>query len=123
MRTRSFFLLLLGGLTISSPGFYLTFWQLSMYDLAPPTARYTEEGLNLRNLSRQEDSKYISADRSSDRARRLVAPIHRQRRDKFNSYANLLSEELKEQSASRSFTIKRLAREKLSWFAHCEPYL
>ncbi|KAJ3574543.1 hypothetical protein NP233_g1708 [Leucocoprinus birnbaumii] len=103
---------------VIGPGFYFTFWQLSMYDLAPPTARYSEEGVNLRNLSRQEDSKYISADRSSDRTRRLSAAIHRQRRDKFNTYANLLSEELKEQSASRSFTIKRLAREKAHWFAH-----
>ncbi|KXN87957.1 THO complex subunit 2 [Leucoagaricus sp. SymC.cos] len=103
---------------IIGPGFYLTFWQLSMYDLAPPTARYAEEGANLRNLSRQEDSKYTSADRSSDRARRITASIHRQRRDKYNTYANLLSEELKEQSASRSFTIKRLAREKPHWFSH-----
>lgn len=91
-----------------------------MYDLAPPTARYAEEGANLRALSRQEDSKYIAADRSSDRAKRLTAGIHRQRRDKYNSYANLLAEELKEQSASRSFTIKRLAREKLHWFSHGE---
>lgn len=101
-----------------SPGFYLTFWQLSMYDLAPPTARYAEEGTTLRALSRQEDSKYISADRSSDRAKRSTATIHRQRRDRYNSYANLLAEELKEQSASRSFTIKRLSREKLHWFSH-----
>lgn len=105
-------------LTQNSPGFYLTFWQLSMYDLAPPTARYAEEGANLRSLSKQEDSKYIAADRSPDRTKRLTAATHRQRRDKFNLYANLLAEELKEQSASRSFTIKRLAREKLHWFSH-----
>jgi THO complex subunit 2 len=91
-----------------------------MYDLAPPTGRYAEEGATLRNLSRQEDSKYIAADRSSDRAKRLTASVHRQRRDKFNSYANLLSEELKDQSASRLFTIKRLTREKLHWFSHGE---
>jgi THO complex subunit 2 len=91
-----------------------------MYDLSPPTVRYAEEGANLRNLSRQEDSKYIAADRSSDRTRRLTASVHRQRRDKYNLYANLLSDELKEQSASRSFTIKRLAREKPHWFSHGE---
>lgn len=103
-------------LSRSSPGFYFTFWQLSMYDLAPPASRYAEEGATLRTLSRQEDSKYIAADRSSDRARRATATLHRQRRDRFNSYANLLAEELKEQSASRQFTITRLAREKLHWF-------
>ncbi|KAI0312477.1 transcription factor/nuclear export subunit protein 2-domain-containing protein [Amylostereum chailletii] len=100
------------------PAFYLTFWQLSTYDLSPPSAKYDEEGAALAVLSRQENSKYISADRSSDRAKRLGALAHRQRRDRYNQYADALVKELKEQTASRVFTIKRLAREKSHWFAH-----
>ncbi|KAF8138151.1 hypothetical protein EV363DRAFT_1292738 [Boletus edulis] len=103
---------------LSSPAFYLTFWQLSMYDLSPPAARYDEEGAALRTLSRQEDAKYISADRSSDRAKRLTASSHRARRDRCNAFVNTLAQEFKEQTASRVFTLKRLAREKQHWFAH-----
>ena len=103
----------------SRPGFYVTFWQLSTYDLSPPAARYDEEGAALRALSRQEDSKYIAADRSSDRMKRPTASIHRARRDRYNLFVNTLAQEFKEQTTSRVFTMKRLAREKLHWFAHC----
>jgi hypothetical protein len=89
-----------------------------MYDLSPPAARYDEEGAALRTLSRQEDAKYISADRSSDRAKRLTASSHRARRDRCNTFVNTLAQEFKEQTASRVFTLKRLAREKQHWFAH-----
>lgn len=91
-----------------------------MYDLSPPAARYDEEGAALRTLSRQEDAKYISADRSSDRTKRLTASSHRARRDRCNAFVNTLAQEFKEQTASRVFTLKRLAREKQHWFAHGE---
>ena len=100
------------------PGFYTSFWQLSTYDLAPPAAKYDEEGASLRTLSRQEDSKYIAADRSHDRTKRATAPSHRQRRDRYNNFVNTLAKEFKEQTVSRAFTIKRLAREKQHWFSH-----
>jgi THO complex subunit 2 len=103
---------------LSRAGFYLTFWQLSMYDLAPPAARYDEECAALRTLSRQEDSKYIAADRSADRTKRLSASSHRAKRDRYNTFVNTLAQEFKEQTASRVFTMKRLAREKQHWFAH-----
>ncbi|KAL6309570.1 transcription factor/nuclear export subunit protein 2-domain-containing protein [Sparassis latifolia] len=103
---------------IMGPGFYLTFWQLSTYDLTPPAARYDEECAALRALSRQEDARYNAADRSSDRAKRLTAANHRDRRNRYNTYVNLLGQELKEQTAARVFTIKRLAREKQHWFSH-----
>lgn len=108
---------------ICRPGFYLTFWQLSTYDLAPPTSKYDEEGTKLRSLSRQEDSKYVSADRSSDRSKRLTAAAHRTRRDRYNTFINILSTEFKDQTTSRAFTIKRLLREKQHWFAHCMLHL
>ncbi|KAH9938580.1 transcription factor/nuclear export subunit protein 2-domain-containing protein [Fomitopsis serialis] len=101
------------------PGFYLTFWQLSTYELVPPAARYDEECATLRSLSREEDSLYNAADRSSDRTKRQTAPVHREKRNRYNLYVNILGQELKEQTAVRGFTIKRLAREKQHWFAHC----
>ncbi|TFY55341.1 hypothetical protein EVG20_g9356 [Dentipellis fragilis] len=103
---------------IIGPGFYLTFWQLSTYDLSPPASKYDEECAALRTLSRQEDSKYISADRSSDRTRRQGAYVHRSRRDRYNQFVDTLSRELKEQTVSRMYTIKRLNKEKAHWFAH-----
>ncbi|KAI6047038.1 transcription factor/nuclear export subunit protein 2-domain-containing protein [Pisolithus marmoratus] len=105
---------------VIGPAFYLTFWQLSMYDLTPPASRYDEEGVVLRTLSHQEDHKYIHADRSTDRAKRLSASAHRARRDRYTSFVNTLAQEFKEQLDSRSFTLKRLAREKQHWFAHVE---
>jgi THO complex subunit 2 len=102
------------------PGFYVTFWQLSTYDLTPPGSKYDEEGAALRTLSRSEDSKYIAADRSADRAKRLTAGTHRSKRDRYNVFVNTLAQEFKEQTVSREFTMKRLGREKQHWFAHCE---
>lgn len=95
----------------------MTFWQLSTYDLAPPGSKYDEEVSALRTLSRQEDSKYIAADRSADRTKRLTASSHRVRRGRYNDFVNSLAQEYKEQAASRAFTIKRLAREKQHWFS------
>ncbi|CDO68724.1 hypothetical protein BN946_scf184652.g51 [Trametes cinnabarina] len=103
---------------VIGPAFYLTFWQLSTYDLSPPAAKYDEECATLRTLSRQEDSLYIAADRSSDRTKRMTATSHRDKRNRINAIVNALSQELKEQTAARAFTIKRLAREKQHWFAH-----
>ncbi|KAI0375719.1 hypothetical protein BV20DRAFT_1059341 [Pilatotrama ljubarskyi] len=103
---------------VIGPGFYLTFWQMSTYDLSPPAAKYEEECATLRTVSRNEDSLYISADRSVDRAKRMTANTHRERRNRINMIVNMLMQELKEQTAARAFTIKRLAREKQHWFAH-----
>ncbi|KAJ7755620.1 transcription factor/nuclear export subunit protein 2-domain-containing protein [Mycena maculata] len=103
---------------IVGPAFYLSFWQLSTYDLTPPSAKYDDEVANLRNLSRQEDSLYNSADRSSDRSIRLTAVSHRHRRERYNSFATTLTQEFKQQTLLRAFTLKRLAREKQHWFSH-----
>jgi|SRR5580658_2725138 THO complex subunit 2 len=90
-----------------------------MYDLAPPAIRYDEEGAALRTLSRQEDAKCSAAERSADRAKRLTASAHRARRDRYNVFVNMLAQEFKEQTISRAFTMKRLARERQHWFSHC----
>jgi THO complex subunit 2 len=91
---------------------------LSTYDLTPPAAKYDEEGAALRTLSRQEDAKCVAADRSSDRAKRQTAASHRAKRDRYNAYVNALAQEFKEQTISRAFTMKRLARERQHWFSH-----
>jgi THO complex subunit 2 len=101
-----------------SAGFYVSFWQLSTYDLAPPTSRYNEETKNLANLSRQEDSKAYSAERSADRATRAKASLHRARREQCNAAQTTLNQEFKEQTEMRSFTLRRITREKMHWFAH-----
>ena len=72
----------------------------------------------MRALSRQEDSKYTMADRSSDRTKRQGAQAHRARRDRYAQFAQTLAQELKTQAASRRYTIKRLAKEKTHWFSH-----
>ncbi|KAK0486690.1 transcription factor/nuclear export subunit protein 2-domain-containing protein, partial [Armillaria luteobubalina] len=79
------------------PGFYLTFWKLSTYDLSPPMAKYDEEGAALRALTAAHCSK----------------------RDRYNQLVNTLNRELKQRIISREYTQKRLAQEKQYWFAHC----
>jgi THO complex subunit 2 len=106
------------GLYCDRPGFYTTFWQLSTYDLSPPLTQTDEEVKTLRALGRQEDSRYNMAERSSDRSKRASAYIHRQRRERYNQFADRLTSEIKLQLSARTFTSKRLANEKQHWFAH-----
>ncbi|KAF4602377.1 THO complex subunit 2 [Pleurotus pulmonarius] len=99
---------------VLGPGFYLTFWQLSTYDLSPPSTRYDDELKALRSLSLQEDRKLAAA----EKVKRGSAIAYRARRDRYNNYVTALTNEYKQQTISREFTIKRLAREKLHWFSH-----
>ncbi|KAF5393664.1 hypothetical protein D9757_000298 [Collybiopsis confluens] len=100
---------------ILGPGFYVTFWQLSTYDLSPPTARYDEELSTLRSLSHQEGRAFSLCDKSADRSKRILAPVHRMKRERYNSFTEILTQEYKEHSIARAFTRKRLAREKTHW--------
>jgi THO complex subunit 2 len=99
-----------------SPAFYITFWQLSIYDLAPPIGRYQEEVLALAALSSQEDKEANMAERSADRSKRNTATVHRARRDRYNATVKDLHKELREQTIARESTKKRLNREKMYWF-------
>lgn len=74
----------------------------------------------MRALARSEESMANLASRSSDREKRNTAGPHRDRQRKIEGVMAMLRSELKDQTASRSFTIKRLAREKQHWFAHSE---
>lgn len=104
------------------PGFYLTFWQMSTFDLSPPSTKYDEESATLRTLSEQEDAKFRAADRSTDRVKRLTASSHRTKRDRYRMYIDLLNKEAKDHLAARQYTLKRLAREKSHWFAHSRSF-
>ena len=97
----------------------MSFWQMSTYDISPPVQNYEEQTKILKQLSATEDAKYNQADRSPDRSIRATASSHRHRRDRYNQSLNSLAQELKQQTLLRAFTIKRLAREKQHWFAHC----
>ena len=111
----------LGKLVIHSPsaladlcksvGFYTTFWQMSSYDLAPPLERYQEEVNAFRNLANQEDRKYQSSRHSP-----AAASMHRKLRERYQRTVENLTRELKEHTVSRTFTLKRLVREKQKWF-------
>ncbi|KAJ7067990.1 transcription factor/nuclear export subunit protein 2-domain-containing protein [Mycena amicta] len=103
---------------IVGPAFYVTFWQMSTYDIAPPVSKYEEQNKILKELSAAEDTKYNQADRSPDRSIRITAVAHRHRRDRYNQFLNSLAQEFKQQTLLRAFTIKRLAREKQHWFSH-----
>ena len=98
----------------------MTFWQMSTYDISPPTDRYHEESMTLRELSRREDELYNQLDRSYDKARRAEALSHREKRNRINRFVQDLSDEAKTQTVCRMFTIKRLTREKNHWFSHSE---
>ncbi|EKM59356.1 uncharacterized protein PHACADRAFT_191704 [Phanerochaete carnosa HHB-10118-sp] len=99
-------------------GFYMTFWQLSTYDLSPPASKYEEETSNLRKLSLEADRAYNAAEKSDSWVERNNSYKHRERRNRYNVFIDMLRDELKQQTAARAFTIKRLAREKQHWFAH-----
>ncbi|KAL1714796.1 transcription factor/nuclear export subunit protein 2-domain-containing protein [Schizophyllum commune] len=92
-------------------GFYTTFWQMSSYDLAPPLERYQEEVNAFRNLANQEDRKYQSSRHSP-----AAASMHRKLRERYQRTVENLTRELKEHTVSRTFTLKRLVREKQKWF-------
>lgn len=91
---------------------------MSAYDICPPTERYHEESMVLRELSRKEDELYSQLDRSYDKTRRSEALTHRDKRNRINRVVQELSEEAKTQTTSRMFTLKRLQREKNHWFSH-----
>ncbi|OSX60384.1 hypothetical protein POSPLADRAFT_1058548 [Postia placenta MAD-698-R-SB12] len=103
---------------VIGPGFYVSFWQLSTYDLTPPGARYEEELVTLRALAQQEDYQANVSERSMDRTKRQNGIQHRDRRSRYTAFVDMLGREYKEQTIARAFTIKRLAREKQHWFAH-----
>ena len=86
--------------------FYVTFWQLSMYDINPPVARYAQEQDALKKL----------IDRSSQRDTNETDSEHRRSKELQNSTYQALVKEVHAQLTAHEITRERLHREKAHWF-------
>jgi THO complex subunit 2 len=85
------------------PGFYMTFWQMTMYDLSSCKARYDEEIVKARDLVTLSKSKAATED---------------QRRNYYRveNIGIMLAKESAAQQKAYQFAKRRLAREKAHWF-------
>jgi THO complex subunit 2 len=96
--------------SVLSIPFYLTFWQLSLYDVSVPTKSYDEEATRLK-------SKLINA--RDDRSDPSQAGLAKKERDKklYLETQDRLHVEMREHIRSFSETKSRLRKEKDYWFA------
>ncbi|KAH0562451.1 hypothetical protein GP486_002854 [Trichoglossum hirsutum] len=96
--------------SILSPPFYLTFWQLSLYDVSVPTKSYDEETTRLKNrlmLLRDDRSDLSQAGiAKKEKSQKLVLETQ-----------DRLHVEMREHIRSFSETKNRLRKEKDHWFA------
>ncbi|KZS97683.1 hypothetical protein SISNIDRAFT_481583 [Sistotremastrum niveocremeum HHB9708] len=88
--------------------FYLTFWQLTMYDLICPIERYSEETLRLKTILTTVKDKI---------ARRTATDADELQKTKANNAIALLAAEAKAQVANCAAVQKRLELEKNHWFS------
>lgn len=105
----------------TSPGFYLSFWQMSSYDLYYPKDKYSEMEKSLLTTSDQLTTKARQAERSTDRSIRASASGFRVQRDRYISAVSELRKEKAIQESVYRYTMEkdgRLDREKDYWFSH-----
>lgn len=81
---------------------------MSLYDINPPFSRYDQENTRLRTLSKEANDNILVQKEVS---------VSKVRRERLNSTLEALSKEMRDHILYREFTIKRLQREKLYWFA------
>ncbi len=93
-----------------SPSFYITFWQLSLYDLTVSTKSYDEEITRLKN-------RWMAV--NNDRSDMSVSGAARKEKDKkaLTETQDRLRDELKGHIQAFSRTKTRLLKEKEHWFA------
>ncbi|THH08122.1 hypothetical protein EW145_g2921 [Phellinidium pouzarii] len=106
---------------VIGPGFYLTFWQLSSYDLYFPKEKYAEMEKALLATSETLYAKQRQADRSTDKPARVTALTHRAQRDRYSTAISELRKEKAIQEAVYRYTTEkngRLDKEKAHWFSH-----
>ncbi|TDL29757.1 hypothetical protein BD410DRAFT_710827 [Rickenella mellea] len=106
---------------VVGPGFYLTFWQMSSYDIFFPKDKYDDAEKLLSASSELYYSKYRAAERSYEKSTRQQATNHRNQRDRFQLTITELQKEKALQEAVVKFTNDeggRLDREKQHWFSH-----
>jgi THO complex subunit 2 len=90
-----------------SPQFFVTFWQLSLYDIFVPTERYKEQ------VAKQEKMMQEVSDQRDAATTELK---RRKEKERFQAVIEKLKAELQEQTRSHEFTMKRLMFEKEHWF-------
>ena len=103
------------------PAFYVTFWQLSSYDLYFPVEKYTETEKALVAAGESCSNKYREAERSTDRAKRTQANQFRGQRQRYADACKALKTERATQESVFKYTTDpkgRLEREKAHWFSH-----
>lgn len=96
-----------------SPQFYVTFWQLSLYDIFVPVDQYKAEIAKLKQAvvnmdnDRAHYGPTAQAKRGRDRERLLIS-------------AARLDLEMKNQLTNHKHVMERLKRESQHWFAGCK---
>ncbi|KAI9793175.1 MAG: THO complex subunit 2 [Piccolia ochrophora] len=97
---------------IMSLPFYVTFWQLSLYDIQVPTKSYEEEVSRLKN-------RWIAV--KDDRSDMSIAGGAKKEKEKkqLTDLQDQLRDELKSHIQSFSQTKSRLTKEKDHWFKGC----
>ncbi|OCB90862.1 hypothetical protein A7U60_g1886 [Sanghuangporus baumii] len=106
---------------VIGPGFYLSFWQMSSYDLYYPKDKYSEMERSLLAASDSLTTKARQAERSTDRSTRASATGFRAQRDRYiSAITELRKEKTVQESVFRYTTGEggRLEREKKYWFSH-----
>lgn len=102
-----------------SPGFFVTFWQLSLYDILVPMERYQNEVDRLKGIVRELDAVIRAAVPSFpgqlvDKAAEAEA---KRAQDRCMQTIQALNSELKLHTVAYEATRKRLLAEKNQWFS------
>lgn len=106
--------------------FYLTFWQLSSYDLYYPKQKYLETEKHLLSQAELFYNKAKQAEKSMDKLIRASSSALRAQKDRYQSVAVELKKERQLQEIVHRFTTDvdgRLEKEKCHWFPHGESLL
>lgn len=107
-----------------SPGLFVTFWQLSLYDILVPMERYQNEVDRLKGIVRELDASIRAAvptfpGQLVDKAAEAEA---KRAQDRCMQTIQALNAELKVHTVAYEATRKRLLLEKNHWFSEssCE---
>ena len=105
--------------------FYLTFWQLSSYDLYYPKQKYLETEKHLLSQAESYYNRAKQAEKSADKSIRASSNSLRAQKERYQSVAAELKKERQTQEIIYRFTTDvdgRLEKEKTHWLSHGESY-
>lgn len=97
-----------------SPQFYVTFWQLSLYDIYVPTGTYSAEIAKNKAVITRLEREISGSTNSKENSKR------RKEKDRSLIMIQNLEKELKVQQDNYEAVQKRLLLEKDSWFYNCK---